>query len=249
MPITVQESSSAGTGASTFLEAVTRVLRLNAILRGDTDAPASFSDTAHNASMQIAIMAIQDELASLVADRLIPFEKGSNTITLEDGTRTYELDSTFINFYGFPHFYDSTDNRMIPMWPGGQESLQVTDFKYLTTSGTPNWWYWEPTTSKKVGFYHVPNSSYDGRSLTYHFEKSVYVSLSTDTMPFHNAEESNTFCIMAGRRFKFLFEDVDNKGDIQGILDNDVSYRSARGTLIRLMRGTNAPGYWAPAYR
>lgn len=249
MTITVQESASAGTGASTFLEAVTRVLRLNAILRGDTDAPASFSDTNHNASMQIAILAIQDELASLVADKLIPFEKGSSTITLASGTRTYSLESTFLNFYGFPHFYDSTDNRIIPMYPGGQENLQIVDFQYLTTSGTPTWWYWEPTTSKKVGFYHVPDSTHDGRSLTYHFEKSVYVSLSTDTMPFHNAEESNTFCIMAGRRFKFLFEDVDNKGDIQGILDNDVSYRSARGTLIRLMRGTNAPRYYAPAYR
>jgi hypothetical protein len=249
VPITVQESASAGTGASTFLEAVTRVLRLNAILRGDTDAPSSFSDTNHNASMQIAIMAIQDELASLVSDRLIPFEKGSNTISLSTSTRTYDLDSTFIQFYGFPHFYDSTDNRIIPMWPGGQESLQLHDFKYSTNTGTPNWWYWEPTTTKKVGFYNVPNSTYNGRSLTYHFEKSVYVSLSTDTMPFHLAEESNTFCVMAGRRFKFLFEDIKNEADISRILDNDVSYRTAKGTLIRLMRGTNAPGYYAPVYR
>ena len=249
MPITVQESASAGTGASTFLEAVTRVLRLNAILRGDTDAPASFSDTNHNASMQIAILAIQDELANLVADRLIPFEKTSSTITLATDTRTYTLDSTFIGFYGFPHFYDSTDNRIIPMYPGGQEALQITDYKYLTTSGAPNTWYWEPGTTKKVGFYQVPNSSYNGRSLTYHFEKSVYVSLSTDTMPFHLAEESNAFCMMAGRRFKFLFEDVNNVADVQGILDNDVSYRSAKGTLIRLMRGTNPPGYYAHSYR
>ena len=249
MPITVQESASAGTGASPFLEAVTRVLRMNAIIRGDTDAPSSFSDTAHNASMQIAIVAIQDELANLVADRLIPFEKTSATITLEAGTRTYTLDSTFINFYGFPHFYDDTDNRVIPMYPGGQEKLQLVDFRYQTVQGAPNWWYWEPTTTKKVGFYQVPNSSYDGRSLTYHFEKSVYVSLSTDTMPFHLAEESNAFCLMAGRRFKFMFEDVDNKADIQAILDNDVSYRTAKSTLIRLIKGVNPPGYWAHSYR
>jgi hypothetical protein len=249
VPITVQESASAGTGASTFLEGVARVLELNGIIRGDTDVPSSFSDTNHNASMRIARLAIQDELASLVADRLIPFEKTSSTITLATSTRTYTLDSTFINFYGLPHFYDATDNRIIPMWPGGQEKLMLADFKYQTTEGTPTWWYWEPTTSKKVGFYHVPNSTYNNRSLTYHFEKSVYVSLSTDTLPFHLAEESDTFCIMAGRRFKFLFEDVKNEMDIQRILDNDISYRSAKGTLIRLMRGTNAPGYYAPAYR
>src|SRR5690348_6492 len=98
----------------TLLEAVTRILRSNAILRGDTDAPSSFSDTNHNASMQLAIVAVQDEVASLMSDRLIPYEKTSDTITLSTSTRTYSLASDFVNFYGFPHFYDSTDERIIP---------------------------------------------------------------------------------------------------------------------------------------
>lgn len=233
----------------TFLECITRILRTNAILRGDTDAPTSFSDTNHNASMQLAIVAVQDEIAALAADRLIPYEKTSNTITLATSTRTYALQTDFINFYGLPHFYDSTSNRVIPEWGGGQESLQMADFQYLTREGTPTWWYWEPTTSKKVGFYHVPDSSFNGVSLTYHYEKSIQVSSASDTMPFHNNEENYAFAMMAGRRFKFMFEDVDNKSDITQILDNDVSYRRAQGTLLRLIRGTNAPGFYAPAYR
>jgi hypothetical protein len=232
----------------TLLEAVTRVLRTNAILRGDTDAPTSFSDTNHNASMQLAIVAIQDEMAALTADKLIPSEKTSNTITLVDGTRTYALQSDFVNFYGHPHFYDSSSNRLIPEWPGGQESLQLSDFSYLTRTGTPSWWYWEPTTSKKVGFYNVPDSSFDSRSLTYHYEKELILDDASDTMPFHNTTEANTFCQMAGRRFKFMFEDVDNKADIMQILENDVSYKNAKGTLIRLIQGTNPPGYYAPRY-
>ena len=233
----------------TLLECVTRILRSNGIIRGDTDAPTAFTDTNHNASMQLAIVAVQDELANLVADKLVPYEKTSATISLATSTRTYALETDFINFYGFPHFYDSTDNRMIPMYPGGQEALQLANQQYLTQTGTPTWWYWEPATTKKVGFYLVPDSTLNGRSLTYHYEKSVYVSSASDTMPFHNNEEANTFSQMAGRRFKFMFEDVDNKQDIVGILDNDVSYRAARGTLIRLMRGTNAPGYYGAAYR
>lgn len=233
----------------TLLEAVTRILRTNAILRGDTDAPSSFSDTAHNASMQLAIVAIQDEIASLVADRLLPYEKETATLSLVAGTRTYALADDFVNFYGFPHFYDSTDNRVIPEYAGGLESLQLSDFRYQTEQGAPNWWYWEPTTSKKVGFYQVPNSTYDGRSLTYHYEKEIVLDEANDTMPFHNSTEGNTFCQMAGRRFKFMYEDVENKSDIQAILDNDVSYRTARGTLVRLMRGTNPPGYWAHSFR
>jgi hypothetical protein len=233
----------------TLLEAITRILRSNAILRGDTDAPTSFSDTNHNASMQIAIVAVQDEIAALTADKLLPYEKTSATITLANGTRTYALESDFVNFYGHPHFYDTTEERIILEWPGGQESLQLVHWKYQTETGTPNWWYWEPTTSKKVGFFQVPNSTYDGRSLTYHYEKEIVLDDAADTMPFHNTTEANTFCQLAGRRFKFMFEDVDNKADIQQILDNDVSYRTARATLIRLIRGTNAPGYWAHSYR
>ena len=232
----------------TLLEAVTRILRTNAILRGDTDAPSSFSDTNHNASMQLAIVAIQDEMAALTADRLIPYEKTSNTITLVDGTRAYALQSDFVNFYGHPHFYDSSANRLIPEWPGGQENLQLADFSYLTRTGSPSWWYWEPTTSKKVGFYNVPDSSFDGRSLTYHYEKELILDEASDTMPFHNTTEANTFCQMAGRRFKFMFEDVDNKADIAQILENDVSYKNAKGTLIRLIRGVNPAGYYAPRY-
>lgn len=233
----------------TFLECVTRILRLNAILRGDTDAPSSFSDTNHNASMQLAIVAVQNELVNLTANRLIPYEKTSDTISLVTGTRTYSLNTNFINFYGFPHFYDSTDNRIIPEYPGGQENLQLADFQYLTKRGTPTWWYWEPTTSKKVGFYMVPDSSMNGRSLTYHYEKSVMVSSASDTMPFHNDEENFMFSQMAGRRFKFMFEDTENKGDIQNILDNDVSYKSAMGTLVRLIRGTNLPTSYRHTFR
>lgn len=233
----------------TLLEAVTRILRLNAILRGDTDAPTSFSDTNHNASMQLAIVAVQDELTSLTAERLVPYEKTSATITLATGTRTYSLATDFVNFYGYPHFYDTEGNRLLPEWPGGQEKLQLEDFQYLTRTGTPSWWYWEPTTSKKVGFYYAPDSSYNGKTLTYHYERSVMVSVAADTMPFHNNEENYTFCQLAGRRFKFMFEDVDNKADIQGILDNDVSYRTAKGTLVRLMRGTNPSRNYAYGFR
>jgi hypothetical protein len=85
--------------------------------------------------------------------------------------------------------------------------------------------------------------------LTYQYEASVYVDDASDTMPFHNNEEANTFSLMAGRRFKFMFEDTQNKADIQNILENDLSYRTAKATLLRLIRGVNAPGYYAPQYR
>lgn len=233
----------------TFLEAVVRILRTNGHIRGDTDAPTLFSDTVHNSTMQIAQIAIQDELTNLAADRTLPYEKASTSIGLLTGTRLYSLPGDFISFFGAPHLYDATDNRQIFEFPGGLEALQLTDFKYATTSGTPNWWYFEPAQTKKIGFYQVPNSTYNGRSLSYDYETSILVSNASDTMPLHNAEENNSFCAMAGRRFKYLFEDVKDKQDIQGILDQDLSYRTAKGTLLRLISGKNPPSRWAPVYR
>lgn len=224
-------------------------MRLNGHIRGDTDAPTSFSDTAHNSTMQIAQIAIQDEITNLAADRTIPYEKSSTSIGLTTGTRLYTLPGDFVGFYGYAHFYDTTHNRQIFEFPGGLEALQLFDYQYATVSGSPNWWYFEPTTVKKVGFYQVPNSTYNGVTLSFDYETSILVSLSSDTMPFHNTEENNTFCLMAGRRFKFLFEDVKDKQDIQNILDNDVSYRTARATLLRLVSGKKPPGRWAPLFR
>jgi hypothetical protein len=225
------------------------MLQLNGHLRGDTDAPTSFSDTAHNSTMVIAQLAVQDELTALVAERLIPYERASTSIGLTAGTQTYSLPSDFISFYGYAHFYDATDNRLIFEFSGGEEELQVTDYKYKTTQGTPNYWYFVAGSTKKIGFYQVPNTTYNGRTLTYDYESSVLVTAETNVVPFHNTEEANTFCLIASRRFKYMFEDVERKADIQSILDQDISYRTGRATLLRLIHGQNPPSRWKPAYR
>ena len=221
---------------TTFLDTVNRILRLNAVIRGDTDTVSTFSDTAHNASLNLAIVATQNELVRLVSDRLIPAErKTSGTITLVAGTRTYALASDFTRFYGLPHFYNSSANLHIYEWPGGLESLQIEIYTYATDTGTPNWWYWEPATTKKVGLFQVPADS--GAIWGYEYEGSILISLATDTLPFHNTEEDYMFIEMAARRFKFLFEDVKNELDIQAVLERDTTYRSSKAALVGLIKG------------
>lgn len=219
----------------TFLECINRILRTCAILRGDTDPITTFSDVQHNASLNLAIVATQNELTRLIADRLIPAERQtSGVVTLVASTRTYALASDFLRFYGFPHFYDSSANRQIYEWPGGLEALQIEIYTYATDTGDPNWWYWEPTSTKKVGFFQVPQS---GGSLAYEYEGSVLVDAVADTMPFHNDEENYMFVDMASRRFKFMWEDVKNELDIQGVLEKDTTYRSSKAMLISLIKG------------
>ena len=234
----------------TFLECVNRILRLNAIIRGDTDTVSTFSDTQHNATLNVGILAVQDELTSLIADKLIPYErKTTGSITFVTEQRTYSLAADFTRFYGYPHFYRSADNRQIYEYPGGLEGLQIKYYDYATQYGDPIYFYWEPTTTKKVGFFQVPSSAENGDVWTYEYEGSVMVTASSDTMPFHNDEESNTFTLMAGRRFKFLLEDVKNEIDIVAVLEKDRTYQTAKATLIKLIKGQNPCRRYGAIYR
>ena len=220
---------------ATFIDGVNRLLRNATIIRGDDDAITTFSDTQHSADIQLAQIAIQSELTELVSDQLLPYEKTSSTITLLTSTRAYALQSDFIRFYGkHPSFYDSTDKRRIYAYKGGDDRLRDIDYDYKTTTGTPSYWYWEDATTKQVAFYNVPDSNYNNRSLSYDYEKSVMVSNSSDTLPFHNNEEYYTFIDSAHRRFEFL------RARTHAVeLLRDPTYTNARSRLANLLRPFN----------
>lgn len=225
-----------------FLSAVTRVMRINGVIRGDTDAPTTFSDLQHGATIQIAQIAIQDELNELVADTVIPYEhKGTGSITTAAGTRSYSLASDFVRFYGKPSLYDSTSNNRIYEIAGGEAVLMNADFQYKTTQTNPIGFYFDQTTTKKIALYPVPS---EVKTYTYDYEYDVSVTNSTDTIPFHSEAEAQAFCRMAARRFKYLFEQADMNG-----LSQDAERTSAKATLINLIKGTAAPKQYAAVYR
>ena len=234
-----------------FLDAINRILRSSAIIRGDTDPIATFNDIAHNASLNVGIIAVQQSIDA--ADCRPPNTEGtqrSGVITLATNTRVYDLASGFTRFFGTPHFYNVAQNQQIYEYAGGLEQLQIEIFNFATQYGAPNWWYWEPgnTTLKQVGFFLVPSAAEDTQQWTYDYESTVMVTASSDAMPFHNDEENIVFVEMAARRFKFMFEDTKNVADIQNILDKDTSYRSARATLFKLLKGQNSSERYGYSY-
>ena len=225
---------------ATFLNGVNRLLRTNSIIKGDDDDITTFDDSQHAAFIELAQIAIQNELNGLVAEEMIPYEKTSATISMVTSQRTYTLASDFVRFFGTrPSFYDSTDNIRRYELRGGEDQLRDADLKYATNEGNPWAWYWDSTTTKKVGFYNVPDSTYSGRSFTYDYEKSVSVTNSSDTLPFHNDEEYQSFIQMASQRFKFLNQEKET-----GLLPQDATWVDSKSTLIALMRPTNPPKYY-----
>lgn len=216
----------------TFLGAVNRVLRASGILRGDDDTITTFSDTQHNAALNLAIVAIQSELGELVSDRVIPYERASGTLNIVSGTRAYALESDFVRMYGDnPFFYDATNNTQIFEWPGGFDNLRHAILTYATDPGYPNWWYEEEATTKRVAFFQVPN---ENLTLAYDYEKDVSVSVAADTMPFHSDTEANAFVDMVVPHFKLLLTRQSTGG-----LREDQGYLLAKARLANLMKPRN----------
>lgn len=56
------------------------------------------------------------------------------------------------------------------------------------------------------------------------------------------------FTQMAARRFKFMWADTDNKADVQAILNQDVSYRTARANLFAVLKGRGAKTSYGNIY-
>jgi len=232
----------------TLLECINRILRINAHIRGDTDEAASLTDLQHKAAIALAQVAIDSELADLVSDRVIPKERtASASLSLVAGTRVYTLPSNFTSFTNTPCFADVTNNRNIYEYPGGFDLIKQEYPDYTTLQGYPNWWYWEygDTTLKQVAFFQIPDAAY---SLTYDYDASVLVTYAGDNLPFHNNEESYAFTDMTARRFKYMFEDVDNKLDIVQVLEMDRTYKNAKKRLLRFIKGTEHTEVYGSCY-
>lgn len=226
----------------TFLDSVNRLLTANGILRGDTDAISTFSDLQHSATVNIAKVAIQDELIDLISDTLIPYEKTTTgSIPTVNGTRSYSLPTGFIRFFGTPMLYCSADNFEMFEYRGGEDALKLAIPNYKTGPGTAFAFYFEGATSKKISFYPVPDGV---KTYTFDYETSVLVTSASDTMPFHNSEEAFAFCRMASRRFIYLYEEKDLAG-----LRDDAERNAAKAVLADLIVGKEQPKSWAPFYR
>jgi hypothetical protein len=226
----------------TNLEAVNRLLRIEGIIRGDDDAATSFSDTAHANMIQMARIAIEDGLADLTADALIPHEEAEGYITTVSGTRTYNLAGDFIRFADeFPFFErvsaaTSTGTALgerIELYRGGEEKLRREDPHYRDELGREDYWYEVNTTTNQVGFWRVPDGT---RLYRYWYQKDVSVTEQGDNLPFTKTYTANAFCQMCSIRFRIMRLDPDVRKQLYpGGAERDPEYVAARARVFALI--------------
>lgn len=221
-------------------------MRIEGIIRGDTDPVTTFSDLQHGATINLAQIAIQDELNELTSDTLLPFEKKSTgSIVTVQGTRSYNLAADFIRFFGKPMLYDSVSNFEMFEFPGGENKLKLEVPNYKTQQSTPFYFYFgggtELTTVKQISFYPVPQGAV---TYTYDYEGDVSVTNATDVLPFQSEQEAQAFCRLAGRRFKMHYAGMD-----PAMIAQDPEHMKAKAVLADIIIGKNPPRNYAPVYR
>ena len=222
-----------------FVSVVNDVMVLEGIVAGDDDAITSFSSTQHVASIRLAKKSVQQELAALVSDQLIPYEKTSAILTVSG--RTAALASDFVRLQDEGPWLVETDvsgtskGAYIREYPGGEERLRKNDLNYQENTGKPSYWYWVGGTAKTLGFWTFPSG--DTYYYRYYYEKDVAVSDESDTVPFVSATEVQTFTELAARRFKYLRSSPTLREQLfpQG-LSRDGVLKDARNTLTQLLR-------------
>jgi hypothetical protein len=225
----------------TFLEAVNRMLRINKVIKGDDDNIASFTETQHAAGVSIAQIAVQAELDDLVSDKIIAFEKTFGTIVTVDATRSYALPSNFVRLYGEdPFLYDATSKVDIYEYPGGVDALRHEFPEYKTQVGAPQWWYIDPTTTKQISLFYIPDTVNAGKTWAFDYEKDVSVVNASDTLPFHTRVEGEAFAEAAAIRMRYNGKDLE--------LEADPLWNSARIRLINLMKYRNPPARYGYSY-
>ncbi len=236
---------------TTFVDAVNDVLVLDGIIAGDDDTIADFSSTQHVASIRLAKKAVQQELAEIISDEQIAYEQTSATLTV--ATRLVSLPSDFVRFQDEKPWLYETDSggtakgNWIIEYPGGETKLRHNDIKYQENQGKPFYFYWPGGTTKQLGFYNVPNSTYYYRI---YYEKDVSVTDESDTVPFVTATEVNTFIEAAARRFKFLRSSPQIREALfpQG-LSKDQVILDARNKLLELLKHKPSRTRYGRRYR
>lgn len=229
-----------------YLGAVNRVLVNALIIKGDDDLLTDFDSNQHEGTLRIAKNAISTELNSILSFFPLDYEKSATpgSITTVAGQRSYSMPADFLRFWGDnPYLYLSTDaSHRAFEWAGGENQLRRTQTLYLTDQGYENWWYWDSTITKKIALFQVPDAI---RTWNFDYEIDRTVTVSGDTIPFHNAAESNAFADMASRRFIYMQDINLNLND----LARDQDYLTHQGTLMNLISHRNPDKHYGKRYR
>lgn len=173
---------------TTLLTGVNDVLRKVHIISGDAGALTTFTDSARQVFIDVALQSWNEMIDDLYSrtQQEKPQTWTSNTISLVTGTRTYALQTDVIELH-WP-FHNITNGQYIREHKPGYLNLVQSQNIPASYTGLPYYAALDPTASApQIYTDRIPTASENGDAYTYFYQKDSGMTATTDVMPFNNA--------------------------------------------------------------
>ncbi len=168
----------------TLLDCVNEILRKKGLLAGDAGLLSSLTDSARQASIDLAIQVVNEAIDEIysIAGISLPNQMASATITLATSTRDYALATDLVRLH-WP-LIDRTNTQYIMAYANGYEGILLVDPQQVFT-GLPHFGAIRPTDSH-LFVDRIPTAAENGKVYNYVYDKDTVLTLSTDNVPFNN---------------------------------------------------------------
>ena len=219
--------------AKTLLNAVNAILKRTQIIAGDSAALTSLTDSARQHFIDVAVQVINegnDELYT-ASDLPYPNGQGSSTVVLVNATRAYSLATDLVRLR-WP-MIDRTNSQYLHEFAGGYNSLLLLDPEQDDT-GLPYAGAIRPTDGK-LHLDRSPTTVEAGRTYTYQYDKSLEMTLLTDTVPYNN----QVFNAMVPVWVQLWKRDIRSEFDM-------ALFTESRSRAARLLTQTIPRTDWSP---
>lgn len=170
--------------AKTLLNSVNAILQRSGIIAGDAGLLTTLTDSARQVSIDKCMQVVNEGIADLYTTCEVaqPNQQSESTITLLLATRAYTLASNLIRIR-WP-MIDKTNTQWLREYPGGYNAELVGDPEQDDT-GQPHWAAIRPTDGK-LYLDRAPAAEDVGKVYTYQYDKSLRMTVLTDTVPFND---------------------------------------------------------------
>lgn len=171
--------------AETLLSAVNRVLKRVNVIAGEDGELTSLTDSARQTYIDLAVAVTNEAIQELYsfAGMPLPQESANATITLVTGTRSYAIPTDLVGMR-WPLINQTTGDR-IWEYPGGFTAIRNIQTIPSQYTGLPQFATISPV-NNELYMDNIPTSAENGDEYDLLYDKSLLVSLPTDTFPFND---------------------------------------------------------------
>lgn len=220
--------------AKTLLQGVNEVMKRMGYIKGNSGELASLTDSQRQTTIDQVVQAWNRLLIEIydASEIALPDELAEDTITLATGDRDYALASD-LNQLRFPLVNQSNGNEIFE-YNGGYTQMFRDQTIPANYTGQSTLAAIRPTDGQ-LYLDAIPTSNENGDVYTYQYDKSITLSLATDTFPFKDDVFNALISACAETVSRYKKRSFD-----------EGEYNRSTGLAISLMTQQPQRAFWTP---